>query len=208
MKKALVAAIVFAVTATVIILAATMSEGVISHNNSDRVEDLADTKYTAADIEQLKEWVDTGKADYFALKSKVKIQCVRKTFQGYYAVILQEDGSKVFIFMNKSLKLGEMLVFDKFKSKADFGFLETANKVTQESVLEFDKNAILLPISAVNESVHIVKEGVIVVRYKTDSASGKTYADNVRLIGNDEITEDAEDTAASMVPYILEIDKT
>ena len=178
----------------------------IEYNNVNNAEELITISYPESDIKKLKKTIASRRRSFFYLKSKFKVQCIRKTHQGYYVLLFQDDGKKVFVFINDSLELRDVLVVDNFKTKKDFDFIISKQEsATIDEIVEFDSNTILLPISSVNLTVHMVEEGLLCIEYKRNESKELTV-DNLSFIDNKEMEKDI--TLASLsAPYILEIDK-
>ena len=142
----------------------------------------------------------------------INVQCLRKTYQGYYAVLLQDDGKYAFVFMNKNGKLYEMLLIDEIKGKKEYSFIEQG-KTTENEILSFDKNAILLPVSSSVSTVHIVHEGLLVITYtrfneKTQRILDDPLVKSVVFYEDEDFPLKDNEMINKNVPYILAIDKT
>ena len=143
------------------------------------------------------------------VKRNYKIQCLRKTYQGYYAVFLLDDGRNASAFFNNENKLTDVLITDGFKSKEEFTtFLENNN--TESAVLKQDPNTILFPTSAVDVTAHIVQEGVLIITYSRFS-NGTIIDDptvsSVDFIETEKIMTCEDHLIKYEIPYIIELDK-
>ena len=135
----------------VIFLGVCVSLGIYSKiDNITNIDNLVTITYSNDDINKLKHKIENKEIDFFEFNHLFKIQCLRKTNNGYYAVLLQEDGKRVFIFINKYLKLIDLLIVESFKSVDDFiSYIESNNKQKSiDEMVRFDGNTVLLPISA------------------------------------------------------------
>ena len=71
-------------------------------NQTTNKNDLLTEKYPIMQIEELQGTVETGDMTFSNFKRDFNVQCMRKTHQGYYVVLLLEDGRNAFAFF-KSL---------------------------------------------------------------------------------------------------------
>lgn len=165
--------------------------------------------YSTSKIKKLKEEVESGSISYEEFKLDFKVECLRKTYQGYYIVLLQSDGRNVFVFMDNMSQLNDVIVFDSFNSKEDFNVFIT-NQTAKGEVISFDPNAIYLPISSKDITAHIVKEGIVIVNYvrMVDGVLLKDpLVDTIEFIENKDIPALNNDLVSLNVPYILDVDK-
>jgi len=77
-------------------------------------------------------------------------------------------------------------------------------------IMEVDKDAILLPLSAVDATAHIVLDGLVIIKYSR--ASGEPdksdYAiSDVIYIRNDEIPTSEDPVIRDLIPFIFSEDK-
>lgn len=183
----------------------------MKYNNEKNIASLVTERYSKADILKMREDIEHGYLDYSALKSNYNIQCLRKTYQGYYIVFLMDDGERVFVFMNEKMKLCKVLVIENIKEKKEYNFIKPG-ETTEREILEYDKSTILLPVSSITSTAHIVQEGLLVITYDRINAETGVLLDNpivksVVFFSNDEFPL-KDDTMINLnVPYILEIDK-
>ena len=142
-----------------------------------------------------------------------RLECVRKTYQGYYAVLQLTDGSNAFIFMDDRLTVSKVAVYDCFRTKEEFEkFLSEKWDATWGDVLLFDSNEYGMPVSVVTSEAHIVQEGAIVVIYRREGERGEDWpVDHIRFYSDSEITAgemgDWSYFIKYCVPHILEIDR-
>ncbi len=202
--------LVLIITALISIIIFTGNKNV-TYDNDKSITGLITKKYSDSDIEKIRKGIEQDNWNYTNLKSHYKIQCLRKTYQGYYAVFLQNDGKRVFVFMDEDMKLYNMLVIDSIKEKKEFDFLEPG-KTTESEVLKFDKNTVLLPVSSITSTAHITKEGLLVITYdRLDSNSETLLSDPVvksfTFYENDNFPLNDDEMININVPYILEKDK-
>ena len=63
----------------------------MNYNNLIQASDVITCKYSSNDILNLKKDITNNNINFDDLKSEFKIQCLRKTCQGYYIVFLEEN---------------------------------------------------------------------------------------------------------------------
>lgn len=166
--------------------------------------------YSTEQIEELKKISYSGETYTFAnLKNDFEIQCVRKTHQGYYVVLLLDEGGNAFIFFDKENTLVSVILLNSVKSKTEFEN-QIKERMTQKEVLNFDSNIFLSPISAIEISIHFVKEGIFIVEYSRYE-DGKVIEDPVfvslTFIGNENIPTHEDFFIRDVIPFIYEFDK-
>ena len=92
-KKMLNVVVVF----TVLVLVLTGCNN-MKFDQTTNKNNLLTEKYPISLIEELKNVADSGHMTFSKFKRDFNIQCVRKTHQGYYVVLLLEDDSNAFVF--------------------------------------------------------------------------------------------------------------
>lgn len=136
-------------------------------------------------------------------------KCVRKTHQGYYVVLLLEDGRNAFAFFNEENTLTIVMVANGFKSKEEF-YSQVFEQKSKSEVLNFDPNSILSSVSAVEITAHIVQEGICIVKYSR-FLDGELIEDpvvsSVEFIKNESISTNEDFFIRDEIPFIFEIDK-
>lgn len=183
----------------------------VKYNNTEYFENLVDIKYSGHEIEEIKKKIEGDDCNYTKFKSLFDIQCLRKTYQGYYAVLLQDDGRRVFVFMDEEMKLYEVLLIGNMKAKKEFSFIESG-KTTEEEIVSMDENAILLPASSVTSTAHVVREGLLVVTYSRLDEEKQMFLDDplvntVIFYANESFPLEDNEMINKNVPYILPIDR-
>ena len=181
------------------------------YDNLARKEDVITQQYSKKSIEKLANTIEQSQLDFSDLEAQFSIECIRKTHQGYYAVLLQSDGSNVFIFMDDHLSVTKLLSFTYFMTKDEFVHLCFNNKNTTISeILLKDRNTLPTPTSMTVQTAHIVQEGVIIVTYRTfenGEVLNEAVVDSIEFFDNATIAAAESHYALKHVPYILEIDK-
>ena len=185
--------------------------GDVKYDNDKSIDSLITKKYSASDIEKMREDIEHDNLNYAKLKSRYNVQCLRKTYQGFYAIFLQNDGKRIFVFMDEKMKLYNMLVIENIKAKEEYNFLKSG-KTTESEVLKHDENTVLLPVSSVTCTAHIVQEGILVITYdRLDINTGTLLNDPVVksfvFFKNDDFPLSDNEMINLNVPYILEKDK-
>ena len=180
-------------------------------DNLARKEDVITQQYSKKSIEKLANTIEQSQLDLSDLEAQFSIECMRKTHQGYYAVLLQSDGSNVFIFMDDHLSVTKLLSFSHFMTKDEFEHFCLNNKNTTISdILQKDRNTLPTPTSMTVQTAHIVQEGVIIVTYRTlenGEVLNEAVVDGVKFFDNSTIAAAESHYALKHIPYILEIDK-
>lgn len=178
-------------------------------NNSANKNDLLTEKYSIAQIQELKNTAESEHITFSKFKRDFNVQCVRKTHQGYYVVLLLEDGRNAFAFFNEENVLTIVMAVNEFKSKEEF-YSQVLEHKSKSDVLNFDPNTILSSVSAVEITAHIVQEGICIVKYSR-FLDGKLIEDpivsSVEFIENESISTNEDFFIRDEIPFIFEIDK-
>lgn len=203
------ALLIFLVAILAVIIPFSIGEK-MKYNNDKTIDTLVTETYSASEIQKMKSSIENNKLTYSQLRSDYNIQCLRKTYQGYYAVFLQDDGSRVFVFINENKEPYKILVIDEIKNKSQYDFIEVG-KTTKNEILNYDENTLFMPVSSVITTAHITKEGVLLVTYDNfDEVSGMILDDavvkSITFYNNSDFPL-KNSLIDSNVPYILEIDK-
>ncbi len=171
--------------------------------------DLLTEKYSIIQIEELQSAAEVGDMTFSNFKKEFNVQCMRKTHQGYYVVLLLEDGGNAFAFFNKKDTLNRVMVFDCFKSKIEFQN-QVAEEMPKSEVLNLDSNTIIAPVSALEITAHIVQEGIFVLKYSR-FRDGEIIEDpivtSIQFIENESISTNDDPFIRDEIPFILELDK-
>lgn len=180
------------------------------YDNLVKKEDVITQQYPPEKMDKLAQKMEQKEVRYAELRRMFRLECIRKTDQGYYAVLQLTNGSNAFIFLDDRLIVSRVAVYDRFCSKEEFErMLSEKQDATWEDVLLFDPNEYPMPYSVVTEGAHIVQEGVIVVRYQREV---NHPVDLLSFYSNSEVAaaELGEHPTYSIkmgVPYVLEIDR-
>ncbi len=182
----------------------------MNFNQTTNKNELLTEKYTITQIEELKSKAEDGNMTFSKFKRDFNVQCMRKTHQGYYVVLLLEDGGNAFAFFNEKNILNRVMVFDSFKSKTEFQN-QVVEQMPESEVLNLDSNTLVTPISALDITVHIVKEGIFIVKYSR-LRDGELIEDpvvtSIQFIENETILTTEDPFIRDEIPFIFEFDKT
>ena len=166
-------------------------------------------KYSIAQIEELKNTAEAGGMTFSDFKRCFHVQCIRKTHQGYYVVLLLENEGNAFVFFNEENSLVHVLSLTEFKRKTDFQN-QVEKQMTESEVLHLDPNAIPLPVSALDVTAHIVQEGIFIVKYSRIS-NGELLEDpivsSIQFIENETVLTSEDPLIRDEIPFIFELDK-
>lgn len=178
-------------------------------NNSANKNDLLTEKYSIAQIQELKNTAESEHITFSKFKRDFDVQCARKTHQGYYVVLLLEDGKNAFVFFNEENALTIVMIANEFKSKEEF-YSQVLEQKSKSEVLNFDPNTILSPVSAVEITAHIVQEGICIVKYSR-FWDGELIEDpvvcSVEFIENESISTNEDPFIRDEIPFIFGFDK-
>ena len=178
-------------------------------NQTTSKSDLLTKKYSITEIEELKISAEAANITFSSFRRNFDVQCMRKTHQGYYVVLLLEDGGNAFVFFNNDNELIRIISSNGFMGKDEFQN-QVAEQMPQSEVLDFDHNAILAPISSVDATAHIVMEGIFLVKYAR-FIDGKIIQDpivtSIQFLPNESIPTNDDAFVRDEIPFIFEHDK-
>lgn len=178
-------------------------------NQTTNKNDLLTEKYPIVQMEELKSAAEAGNMTFSKFKRDFDVQCVRKTHQGYYVVLLLEDDKNAFAFFNEKDTLIRVIVSNGFKSKIEFQNL-IIEQTPKSEVLNFDTNTIIAPVSAIEITAHIVQEGIFIVKYsrfKDGEIIEDPIATSMEFIENGSIVTSEDPFIRDEIPFVFEIDK-
>ena len=109
------------------------------------------------------------------------------------------------------MKLYEVLLIGNMKEKKEFSFIEPG-KTTEDEIVSMDENAILLPVSSVTSTAHIVREGLLMITYNRLDEEKQMFLDDplvkaVVFYANESFPLEDNEMINKNVPYILPIDR-
>ena len=187
----------------------------IKFDQETDMDRLITKKYSVSDVEKLRTAASCRNMYFSDFKKDFKVQCARKTHQGFYVVLLMEDGRHAFICFNKEELLYRVLLAGNFKSKEDFQN-NVVPQMSMSKVLEYDSNAVAAHGSSEIIMMHIVKGGYFIVRYDTPSPyiaedpsdPCEPFVSTIEFYENDSlVTGENEFAKVEEVPFIYELDK-
>lgn len=199
------------ITASILLCACHLDHRMPDYDNLVKKEDAITRQYPREMVDELTHKIEEEekKVGYGKLRRMFRLECVRKTYQGYYAVLQLTDGRNAFIFMDDQLIVSNVAIYDRFRTKEEFEkFLSEKQDATRADVLLFDSNEYGMPFSVVDEAAHIVQEGAIMIIYQRKDGHP---VDQIQFYSNSEIAigKPREITYFIKygVPYVLEIDR-
>lgn len=223
--------IVIALTASLYYLSENIGD--ILYDNSTPAKDLITATHTVEEFENWKRRTSNmgDPASLWEFLCTFKVECLRKTPQGYYAVLFLEDGMRAYSFFGADLRVSHLrapyyVCLDFFKKSDLDQFLaafECDGKITLSSIANSDVSEEFLgmPFNSPVAIARIVQEGVVLMTFEHEDPRQPEYLVSSEFISNESweviienITEQDLDYAseippmAMFVPYILEIDKT
>ena len=149
---------------------------------------------------------------YSKFEKEFDVECVRKTYQGYYVVLLLDNGENAFMFFREDNSYCNAFIAGEFYTKEEFQDSVT-EKTPLSEVRDFDPNYYYSSYSSTTAmSIHIVQEGICIVKYKEDENNKNNEMFNplvtsVGFISNEQIPTTTDSYIRDKIPYILEMDK-
>lgn len=199
------------ITASILLCACQLDHRMPDYDNLVKKEDAITRQYPREMVDELTHKIEEEekKVGYGKLRRMFRLECVRKTYQGYYAVLQLTDGSNAFIFMDDQLIVSNVAIYDRFRTKEEFEQLIAEKQdTTWADVLSFDPNEYGMPFSVVDEAAHIVQEGAIMIIYQRKDGHP---VDQIQFYSNSEIAAGKPREITYFikygVPYVLEIDR-
>lgn len=181
----------------------------IKHNNTTNSNELITKVYTVQEIEDFKKQSNLGITTFNDFKKRFEVECVRKTCQGYYCILRQDDEKNIFVFFNDHSKLIDIVVVKNFITKNEFENI-SINKTTESQILSLDPNTIFLPVSSSRMTAHIVDTGMFVITYSPYVVENETCNDptvtSIEFIKDEELLAGTNDIVY-LAPVVLPIDK-
>lgn len=199
------------ITASILLCACHLDHRMPDYDNLVKKEDAITRQYPREMVDELTHKIEEEekKVGYGKLRRMFRLECVRKTYQGYYAVLQLTDGRNAFIFMDDQLIVSNVAIYDRFRTKEEFEQLIAEKQdTTWADVLSFDPNEYGMPFSVVDEAAHIVQEGAIMIIYQRKDGHP---VDQIQFYSNSEIAVGKPREITYFikygVPYVLEIDR-
>lgn len=199
------------ITASILLCACHLDHRMPDYDNLVKKEDAITRQYPREMVDELTHKIEEEekKVSYGKLRRMFRLECVRKTYQGYYAVLQLTDGRNAFIFMDDQLIVSNVAIYDRFRTKEEFEQLIAEKQdAVWADVLSFDPNEYGMPFSVVDEAAHIVQEGAIMIIYQRKDGHP---VDQIFFYSNSEIAVGKPREITYFikygVPYVLEIDR-
>lgn len=180
------------------------------YDNTVLVGDIVTETYTSDAIERLENKIEKESVSFKEFKRDFRVECLRKIHNAYYTVLLQDDGIRVFVFIDENFdNIISIYKSSGFKTKLEFDeFLEGKNNLTDVDMSVFDENTFDFPYSGNIMTAHIVKEGAYIVFYEYQTFGEPPVVVDVKYYSNDnEEYRTLFGASPLFIPYILEIDK-
>ena len=138
----------------------------------------------------------------------IKVECLRKTNNFYYIMLLSTSNKKLFIIIDESYDIYSSFIIKDFKSENEILNNIKINETNFREIKQIDENTIYAPVSFTNFSGHITKEGTIILEYQRQNDSNiSSILKEIKVYSNKEILETSESSFMSFIPIILPDDK-
>ncbi len=173
-------------------------------NNDIEFRQAISTKFSNAEINDLKQRFQDNKLTLFYFKFRYQPQCIRQSTQeNEYAILLSEDEKRIFVFWNTTTnKIYAVYEVSAFLKYEDFSTV-VIGKTSFEDILLLDPNGTDTSVKASLSTGHIVTEGVVNIEYDVDTQIVKA----MQFYSNDEIIDSLSEYPIMFIPYILPQDK-
>lgn len=136
---------------------------------------------------------------YFNMVYKPKV--VRKTGQGYYAVLISKDNSFCFVFWNFENEIYSIYRTNGFVSSEVFSKSIDIGETTLTDMKKSGLDFFGYPSSKMIATAHICSDGVVVVNYDSNFVTV-----SIDVYTNEELAE-SNNHLTDVVPYILQQDR-
>lgn len=180
----------------------------IAYNNIDHKEFLITKTYSSSEIDKLRRDISCGRMSFKDFMNEYNVECLRKTHEGYYAILMQDDEQNIFVFSGDNFQIKSILTINDFKEKDVFeNYVKEG--LSMSEVLQFDADVVPNPFSSVYITIHPVREGTFLVRYRREIECGvlsEPVVDSVEYYSLS--ASSMKNNRYSYVPYILELDRT
>ena len=176
------------------------------YDNEKMYYDLIHYTYSEEDFEALQYDMGVGDIEnYDDLCSKVHVECVRKTFQGYYAVFMLDNGKRAFVFMNEQREVGDVFITNGFKQRKDYDFIEigktTRSEISEEEGFGYFRDHLTRRVG------YMLQDGLMFVTYD-GYFTGEPYVIAVEFYNELEWLKLYRNIIyQEAIPYILLIDR-
>ena len=157
----------------------------IKYNNSENKNNLITITYSSSEIDRLinQFGVVQYQKDFSIFSLKLKKECIRKTKNGGYLILKEDDGKEVYVFFNTKHVINGIIRLSEFQTKDHYTFLKeketTLDQILalEEKIIYYTANRVGIVIFLKNEIISVVSEEI-----PTD-AFGKTteWISNLRI---------------------------
>ena len=193
---------------TLFVFVACESEKEQHFDNECNYYDVITRTYTKEDIDDLNKQLYTSVVTYNQFEKQFIVECMRKTEYHYYVILLQDDGTRVFLFFDTdTMVLRNIYSVKNFKTKKEVEeHLAIQSNITKKTVLQFDENTYFMEFNSVESTAHYVDEGVFIIQYER-TIDG---IDNNSLVSEIDFFSNVDESVFAQlgIPYILPIDKS
>lgn len=125
-------------------------------------------------------------------------------------MLAAESGEKLFIYFDDEKVIKKSYLIKNILEQKDFENVQIGQTRLSE-IIELDENIFDVPISSLEATVHLVKEGVIIITYnrlQDTTVIADPVVESTKFYENDDILEQREqDILLKVAPYILPVDK-
>lgn len=183
----------------------------MEYNNVKHYNELVTYTYSTEELYKIQNEIrNQSNINLTEVVESKNIECIRNVENTRYVLLVSENGEKLFVFFDdKNIVKGFHFVED-FLKQNEFEDVQVGNTKLSE-IIEMDNNYFISPFSALEATIHIVKEGVIIIRYNRMQGSTilqDPIVKNIEFYDNDEILKQREkNILIKVAPYILPIDK-
>lgn len=171
------------------------------YDNNTPISQVENQQYTEKEIKKLEENIFSGNITVRQFIRKYKPQCIRKTFQGYYAVLIQDNNLMCFVFWDNEDNIYNIYKTNGFVSH---DMLQNSVEIGKSNINDITSNGAdfcYYPISKMLLTGHICSDGVLIIEYDNNSVSN-----SIKFFSNEEL-DTSDDYLLQLTPYILPIDK-
>ena len=201
MKKCFLIFLTFSFTLITVFAIYTVYTPSYEYNNT-LVNYNSNQKYTTSRINQLEQDILTCDITLKQFLIKYKPQCIRKTFQGFYSVLMLNDDSLCFVFWDSKDNIYSVYRTKGFVSSNEFEQYIKIGETNVDSLTSLGYDYFYFPISKMMLTGHICTDGVIVVQYDENST-----VKSINFFSNEELTT-LDEFPKELIPSILPQDKT
>ena len=171
------------------------------YDNNTPISQMKKQQYTEKEIKKLEEDIFSGNITVRQFIRKYKPQCIRKTFQGYYAVLIQDNNLMYFVFWDNKDNIYNIYKTNGFVSHDT---LQNSVEIGKSNINDITRNGTdfcYYPISKMLLTGHICSDGVLIIEYDSNSVSN-----SIKFFSNEEL-DTSDDYLLQLTPYILPLDK-